>query len=258
MPRTKNAVAKRNTTAVAESEVPEYLKNNDIDDNIESSDIVIPRLKICQAMSKIKNDIEIKEGDLYNSMTQEVYGQKLSMFVLLYWKNIVWFSEDFKMLGALFTNRSGQEIWAGSDVEHCKQAPEDGKDSFNYMVVTADELMDMLKTGSVSIPSIFSCMSAALSGARQLNGKIKVNSMKKIPMYAQLVNIETVKKSFPKGSAFVPQFSYGRYATEEEFALLARLRESAKAMQDAVSAQVETEPEDADSDVSTDLPETPL
>ena len=221
----------------AKSDVPSYLQVPDADlgnDNIDASDIVIPRVKIVQPTSNAaKESIKgIKDGDLYNTLGMESYGNELSFFVLLFWKSRVWFSDDFKLLGTHYLDATTkEEIWFGGQVEQCKTNWDAGKDSFNYMVLPEEDLKQALKTKEIPFPCIFSCISAAMGKARQLNGKITTNAMKRIPIYGQLITMTTVAQKFPKGTAYMPLFSYGRYANQAEFSFMQELHPRCKDLQ---------------------------
>jgi hypothetical protein len=96
----KNQVATTNENAVApfSNEVPAYLdptKNRGSED-VKSTDMVLPRLEIVQAQSPIKdNDPDIREGELFNSVTSEVYGDTI-YFVPVYFRTeyLIWKDQD--------------------------------------------------------------------------------------------------------------------------------------------------------------------
>lgn len=131
--------------------MPAYLKTRQEDlgvDSIESSDIVIPRMKICQGQSEIKETIKITDGQFYNSVTNDVYGDKVEFFVLLHWKSQVWFSDDFKLRGIEFRDAvSGNLIQFGQEVEDCiKNRDKDpGLNAHNYFIIGRRELADAIK-----------------------------------------------------------------------------------------------------------------
>jgi len=227
----------------APAELPAYLQTDDTGvETIEPSDIVIPRIKIAQSTSHNAKKIitELKDGDVYNSLSNESYGNKVNIFVLLYWKSRVWFTDDFKMRGTIYNDIVTREkVKFGSDTSYCEKHWDEGIDAYNYMVITEKELQQSIKTNQIPFPSIFSCMSAAISSARQLNGKLKTNSLKRIPIYGQLTTIETYEHKFKKGQAFMPRFKYGRYATEEEFKFLKDFHNKCKELQKRADVHVE-------------------
>lgn len=95
----KTEVAAAATTALAfGQEMPAYMAQggNRGSEEVKSSDIVLPRLEIVQALSPIKEtDDDAKEGYLFNSVTQEVIGD-LAYFVPVYFRTeyLVWKDQD--------------------------------------------------------------------------------------------------------------------------------------------------------------------
>lgn len=80
--------------AFAQSEVPSYIKQdtNRGSEEVKSSDMVLPRLEIIQALSPIKEvDENARDGQLFNSVTQEVIGD-FAYFVPVYYRMeyLVW------------------------------------------------------------------------------------------------------------------------------------------------------------------------
>lgn len=219
-----NEVAKRPAGAV-----PAYLQSDDLGvDTIGQKDIIIPRLKIIQPTTKDKDE-GWKDGYLYNSMTRES-SKSIEMFILMYWPSTIWFSEDFKMLGQTYIDASTKhEVIVGQPGD-----PDKGKSCYNYMVLT--DIEKALETKEIPIPSIFSCMSAAQKTARQLNSKLMLNAQsKKIPIWAQLVEVKTVLQKFDKGQAYMPVFAFPRLANKEEADLLKQAFMAARNMQHRAS-----------------------
>ena len=95
----KTEVAVQQSQELAFStEVPDYIKQGEArgSEEVRSSDMVLPRLEIVQALSPIKQTNEdAKEGYLFNSVTQEVIGD-LAYFVPVYFRMeyLVWKDQD--------------------------------------------------------------------------------------------------------------------------------------------------------------------
>ena len=233
-------------TTKALEKVPNYLVQEDNDlgvDSIGPEDIQIPRLKIVQGPSQIKQDFpkKFRDGDIYNSLTKMNLGDEVEFFVLNHWKSNVWFSEDFKMIGTTYFDKATkQEIFVGQDEEYCRSHKDEAINSHNYMIVMADELEE---GKPVPFPIIFSCASAAVKSARQLNGRILENANKKLPIWSQLVSMTTILQKFTKGSAYLPDFSYPRYATKGEAAKLQQLFKASKSLLNKQEVHIDTEPE---------------
>lgn len=126
MAKTKTEIATTTDTDLAfASDVPDYIKQggNRGSEEVKSTDMVLPRLEIVQALSPIKETKEdAKEGYLFNSVTQEVIGD-LAYFVPVYFRMeyLVWkdqnegggFFGSFNTLAEAETRK--QEVVAGGE-----------------------------------------------------------------------------------------------------------------------------------------------
>lgn len=103
MAKPKNEVVTKSqvqgeVTAFTQESVPDYIKKDGGrgSEEVKSSDMILPRLELVQAMSPIKeaND-EAREGMLFNSVTQELYGD-LAYFVPVYFRVewLIWKDQD--------------------------------------------------------------------------------------------------------------------------------------------------------------------
>lgn len=241
---------KKEQTEIVKKDIPAYLqvKDNELGtEGIGSSDIVIPRLKICQGLSSAaKKDIpELKDGNFYTN-TGDLIGDKFSFFVLMFWRSTVWFSADKKLLLTTFIDPDTKEnVIFGSDQDLAKLSPEQlakkeikMMDSHNYMIIGEKAITSALKKGEMPFPMIYSGGSASIKYCRQLNGKLKTNSLKKIPIYGQLVNVSSSLDTFKKGSAYMPRFTFGRFAEQDEFTFLKEFHKSCKALQKRAEANI--------------------
>lgn len=96
-------------------------------EEVTSRDIVLPRLEIVQSNSAIKDveGIEVKEGQLYNSATQEIFGDQV-VFVPVYFRleYLVWKDQDAGggFFGSYMTEREANErrddVIAGGEDAH--------------------------------------------------------------------------------------------------------------------------------------------
>ena len=83
-------------------DVPDFLKSdfgkNTGMERVEQSDILLPRLSVCQALSPQKRKshsayIEgLLEGQLFNTVTQTVYGESIEIIPLFFFKNRIKFN----------------------------------------------------------------------------------------------------------------------------------------------------------------------
>lgn len=86
------------TTQPNELAVPDYIKQGSGRGNeeVKSSDMVLPRLELIQALSPIKDENpNAREGQLFNSVTQEIIGDS-AFFVPIYFRMeyLVWQDND--------------------------------------------------------------------------------------------------------------------------------------------------------------------
>ena len=111
----KTEVAIAASTAIATSDVPDYIKQgtNRGSEEVTSSDMVLPRLEIVQSQSPIKEVLEeAREGMLFNSVTQQLVGD-IAYFVPIYFRveHLVWKDSDEGggFFGSFPTNEQAME-----------------------------------------------------------------------------------------------------------------------------------------------------
>lgn len=102
MPQSKDAKTMVHTESAAMTEVPEWLKESLGDqqgmEDVENTDLLIPRLGLCQSLSpqRRKGDPTfipgLEEGQLFNTVTQEIYGSELELIILFFFKNRIKFN----------------------------------------------------------------------------------------------------------------------------------------------------------------------
>lgn len=112
----KNQVATTESGAVMpfSNDTPAWINkdSNRGSEDVKSSDMVLPRLEIVQSQSPIKEDNpDVREGDLYNSVTGDVYGDMM-YFVPVYYRTeyLVWKDQDEGggFFGAFMSNDEAQ------------------------------------------------------------------------------------------------------------------------------------------------------
>ncbi len=90
-------VQNKNTGLSVAEEVPDFLRaeigNQAGMESVDRSDLLLPRLGLCQSLSpqRRKSDpayIEgLEEGQLFNTVTKEIYGEELEIIALFFFKN---------------------------------------------------------------------------------------------------------------------------------------------------------------------------
>jgi len=136
MSNEKNVV----TTHNQGENVPDHLRSKSGATGTEgmgADDVSVPRIKICQALSRAKDTLEnLKDGDFYHS-SDGVLGKEIEVFVLAYWKSTIWFRNS-KLVGVEMANPSNkvEMIRYGSDIETIMSSEEiylrgeDAKDGY--------------------------------------------------------------------------------------------------------------------------------
>ena len=225
-----NEIVKQNTT-----NVPAYLSQINIGpmgtEDMGTEDTIVPRLKICQPMSQIKqvNNV-IRDGEFYNAATGEIFSSGIDFYALLFWRSRIWFSADQKLVGTEIIDHKTKEVkHFGKEIEQIvnnKALYSKGMDVHNYMIALAGNI-------AIGNPEILICsfQSAAMKASRQMNAQLKSNTLKNIPIYVQQIHATTQITKFAKGSAYMPVFSFPRMATEEEFYRLQALFSQAQDLQ---------------------------
>jgi hypothetical protein len=101
----KLAVVDKTTQLAQNEEIPEFLRSELGSQKgmeaVDQSDLLLPRLGLCQSLSpqRRKSDpayIEgLSEGELFNTVTKEIYGEEVEIIALFFFKNrIKYFSID--------------------------------------------------------------------------------------------------------------------------------------------------------------------
>jgi hypothetical protein len=187
-------------------QVPEFLKSHigqaaGLED-VEQSDILIPRLGLCQALSPQKRKshasyIEgLKEGDLFNTVTQEVYGSELEVVLLFFFKNrIKYFPIDSGGgIDCISPNGIDQGRISPDGCSVCRYSQfgngedqEEGKKQSAPECTMYHNLMAFIT--SDKSPIAISFKSTGLKVTKQLLAQIR---MSRLPMYAKKYTISVV------------------------------------------------------------------
>lgn len=169
------SVAKKSATSTAIQTVldrPSYLTGQARgSENVTMSDIVVPRIEVVQPLSKCldRNDpayIEnVRPGDLYNSVTREVYGETVTIVPVVFRKAFL-----------LFRSRKAGGGFRGSfqtqaEAEAAKARLEDSQ---SIEVIEAAEHL-VLCGGSLGLQeAMFTCTKTKLKISRQLNSFVQL------------------------------------------------------------------------------------
>jgi hypothetical protein len=104
MSKTEALVTRGPVTLATDAGVPEYLKeligNQAGLEDVDQSDLIIPRLAVAQGTTpELKKSSEnyikdLKVGDLFNSLTGEVYGESVTVLPLFFYRNYIKFRKN--------------------------------------------------------------------------------------------------------------------------------------------------------------------
>ena len=256
-------MAKKNLPAKKQGngDVPAYFEGmGDMGtESIDSTDISIPRIKICQKMSTVHDDAQMKDGSIYDSVSKEVIPTPFEFVVVLHWKSMVWFSKDNKFIASCQIDPiTKKEVWFGNDIDKIQNDDDlyaQGMNTHNYFLLPIDALNNAVQNGDFPLPMIYSAASAAIKHARNLNGHIRMNGGKGIPIFGQVVQMETVEDKFQAGKAFMPRFKFGDVVNKQQAQFLAKYHTECKKLQAQAGADepqhgnTDFPPKDDDEDI---------
>lgn len=239
-------MAKENGLVKTESaniEVPDYLKDQIGKqhgmENVDNTDIVIPRLGLCQALSpqKRKNDTlyiqGLEDGMLFNTVTRRIYGEKLKLIMLFFYKNRIKFNPidegggiDCMSVNGVDGGRICPDGCAGckysrwgngeTDDEHGNDAPLCTL-YHNYMCYIPEEHSPIAASFKVT----------GIKDSKQILAGIRLT---RLPMYAKFYEVTVVEKQQGKN------LWYEKLITPQGFVppdLFKEMENNFKALQDA-------------------------
>jgi hypothetical protein len=182
-------------------ELPEHLRAQQGQrqglEDMDQGDITIPRLMLCQDLTPQRkkanaNFIEgLEVGDLFNSVTGEIYGRSVLLIPLFFFKSRIYF-EDINRGGGILCQSLNAKNGGRLHPESCETCifsswddPEGSKDGkprcglfFNYACLMEDGSLIAL-----------SFKSTGLKQAKQFNSMIRLTNL---PMYAKFYQFDSV------------------------------------------------------------------
>ena len=215
------AVAKTGGKDLAkESDFSKFMDDN-YDDGVDNEDLIMPRVKIVQAMTQDK--MGAKEGSFIHTINGDL-GTPIEFFILLTWKSRILFEKGALNIKcrSMDGKISGQGEFAGKLCDQCPKSKWDGNKKpecsiiYNYIIALKKELLDCIKTGSILPPTSLSMMSSATKVAKYINTNIRINKGRKKPIWADLISLSTEEKAFEVGKAFIPVAKIGATVSQDE------------------------------------------
>ena len=171
----KQELMGRTEGAVVKSDVPDYIKQGGGrgNENVDMSDMVIPRIEVAQALSKCLKESDpafiegAKQGDLYNTVTRENYGQAVKVVPVLFKKEwLAWREQD---LGGGFAG-------AYPSVADCQiRIAQEEKPEEWEATETAQQLVLVVKADGSTEEAVVSMNKTKLKVSKNWNSLIRLN-----------------------------------------------------------------------------------
>ena len=211
-------------------------------EGIEEGDIKIARLAIAQGLSQVCIDGKAKMGELFNTITQEVYGESVEIVPLFMFKTRAQFDVE---RGLVMMSRDNITVTMAIDefaeylnklVEEVPGASWEGKEppSFNQVYNFPCLLVNRL----VQFPLSLSLMRTAVKVAKIFLSMARYSGE---DMFARVYKISSTIEKGTKGTYALPVIEFVRRCSDEEYAF-------AKKFFDALyrrKADIEVELEDS-------------
>lgn len=214
--------------------VPEHLKDvhsREGLENVSREDLIIPRLTICQSTSpqrKQDKPVFIKglnDGDLFNTVTQDIYGRSVELIPLMFAKSRIYF-RDLKEGGGILC-RSLNGIDGGTISPTCAACPNSqfGKDKPPLCTNFANfpSLLVGENYGGQMVAASWKSMALKPASA----WITRMNMFDK-PLFAAVYEVKSNPTTNAKGDFFVPSFTLKRWTTVGEYAEAKLVYESLK------------------------------
>lgn len=197
--------------------VPDFLKEvkgNEGLENVTKNDIVLPRLAICQSgtpQRKRDNPAYIKgldEGMFFNTVSQQVYGDKVELIPLLKTQSRIFFRDINEGGGILCRSFNG--INGGTLCETCMACPKSvgfPSECTEFKNITSIVAAD----GNLIVASF---KSTGLAAAKAWLTRM---SMMNKPAYVGVYELSLSSMRNAQGEFYVPKVAFKRFVTEIEF-----------------------------------------
>lgn len=228
---TEKALVPADTTpaaiAMTNQEVPEFLRaeqgNRAGLEDMDQSDVALPRLGLCQDLTPQRkksnaNFIEGLEcGQFFNTVTGQIYGDKVQFVPLFFFKSRIYFEDINKGGGMLCQSLNAKTggKFSPESCETCKFAswddPEGSKDGrpkcglfFNYvgLLPNADLIAVSFKSTGLKI-------------ARQWNSLIRLTNL---PMYAKTYFLDSIEMTKNNNTFSTIKVTPGTFVSPEFYA----------------------------------------
>lgn len=222
------AIEKRESSELVN--IPDYLRHKNGEpqaglENIESRDMTIPRLALCQSGTPQRKRSDPKfiegldEGFFFNSVTGDIYGPSVKVVPLMFFKTRLLF-KSFDDGGGILCQAPDNKLGIGEPGGECDSCPlanfTDNKapactQFYNYAVLVVP------KKGKItpSCLAVFSLKSTGLKIAREWNARMRLRGT---DSFAGIYELKSAEDSNKIGQWFTPTVqSEVAWATEEQY-----------------------------------------
>lgn len=202
--------------------VPDFLKGVSGQEGLENAtreDMILPRLAVCQAMSpqrKRSNPgfIEgLQDGQLFNTVTKEIYGDGVTIIPIVYSKSRIYFRPITSGGGIQCQSFNG--IDGGTIAPTCAECPnsqfgsEGEPPACNVFMNVVAALMPRREL------IVLSFKSTELKTARAWVTLMKARNK---PAFSQVFGVRVIEQSNQKGTFFTRVIDWKRFVDAGEFA----------------------------------------
>lgn len=191
----------QNSALIAESAMPEWLaKGNRGSEEVDSNDLVLPRIGVLQALSPQikKSDPKFiqgaEQGKVWNTLTGELYGDDGIIFVpVLFRKEWVAFKDRNK--GGGFKGS-----WPYAEAANAEKAVNAMEDAADIELMESHSHIGYVVKGDGSLEqAIISCTKSAIKFSRKLNSLV---TMAGVDRFAKAYSVYAIEVSGPKGDYY--------------------------------------------------------
>lgn len=202
----KKDISEAQATGLAVSqEVPAYLQDHFASgekrgsENVEASDVVIPRLDLVQGLSACKSKKDpgyiegIVEGDFYNNVSRKNYGENVLICPVFFKKE--WLVWKDRSAGGGF----GGAYASAAEAQSAIAAMEDADDLYEAVETAQHFVLVIDKETGETEPVVLSMAKSKLKASRQLNSLVR---MQQGDRWASVYEVSSVEISNDKGNFF--------------------------------------------------------
>lgn len=234
---------------------PAYLQRRTTEaqglENVGQQEMVLPRLGLCQSMTPQRKRSDPKfiegltEGDYFNTITQAVYGPKVFVIPLFFFRSRILFN-PMEEGGGLRCQAFDARVGVGDPGGDCDRCPlaqfqKDAKPAcslfYNYVSLVLD---DPARTPAVADMAVVSFKSTGLKVSRQWNSLMRLRGT---DAFAGVYELSSASMRNDVGEWHQTVIKNAGWATETQYKIGLSLYHLAKEMQTAGRLKVELEDE---------------